>query len=1247
MKKKLLVLLLTVLLTLSCVPVLADTGENLIQNGDFSELNESGLPIGWTYDAWETDESVSTFWTEDKDEDYCVRLENFDYNDARLIQEVKVKGNTLYHISAKVKAQGCDPEAVAANLSVLDTFVISGDWVDTDGQWETVDLYGKTTLLQGTITVALRLGYYGDENLGSAWFDDVVVEQVDAAPAGYEINTFKVEKAQADTSTEDGEGADWIPTQIFLSCLFVLVMIYLLLRARDVKADNKTIEIALVWVLAAAFVLRLILAVKNPGYSVDIGCFTGWGQMVMQYGCADFYEQGFCDYPPGYLYVLAGQAWLSDLLNIPTGSGAYGLLIKTVPMLCDLGTAYLLYAIAKKLDRPVYGFIAAAAYAFAPAVLMDSAMWGQMDSVLVLLMLLVIQAFLDKKTLKAAILYGIAVTVKPQALMLGTVMLCGYVLEIIEDPKQGMKKLLAGVGVCIAVMAVICVPFLVHQPVTYILEKYISTVTSYPYATVNAMNLFYLLGGNWASQENVILGLSFANWGTVGMALSVIIGCVLCFVSREKRAIPLTSALTLAGVFFLGCRMHERYMFPILMLLLLAAILYHDKRLWAIFGGYSVTNAVNIYVVLQNEHILDANRWVGVAVGLLNLLLLLFLLETAIELCLRKEAVLLGDKHTKPLRRQILHAKLPDAFSAGDRRAFRMTKIDWILMAALTVVYAVFAFFMLGETTAPQTYWEGNAGDEVVFDLGTEKGIERFQYYGEIAYGDFAVSFSTDGETYTDEYAETMSIYDMFKWEGEDYVGVTARYAKVSVTSGTVRLMEVAFRDDRDNLLPIEECSASEVCDEQTIVPVESSYLNSMYFDESYHGRTAYEQMHNMEWYENTHPPLGKMLMSWSIAIFGMTAFAWRFAGTLAGVLMVPVMYLLCKLLFRKEWIAFLGAFLLTFDFMHLSQTRLATIDSYPVLFILLEFYFMLRYAYHSFYHEKLWKTFVPLFFSGIFMGLGMAAKWIGIYAGFGLAVLFFCILSQRVSEYVRARKAIKSETLSNEKQAQLESIVKGFPKKLTFTLLACVAFFIVIPLCIYVGSYYQFLRIDAPNHGLREVWNYQTHMLNYHKGVFSSHPFASSWYEWPLDIRNIWYYDGDVGEGMVSTITSMGNPLIWWLGLAAFLWVLVRFLRGYGRQDKRYVFLLIGFATNYLPWVLVPRITFVYHYFASVPFLILCICMAAEDCYDKKWWKPVCIGFMALVFVLFVLYYPVLTGLAVPENYAKLLELMPAWTFV
>ena len=136
-----------------------------------------------------------------------------------------------------------------------------------------------------------------------------------------------------------------------------------------------------------------------------------------------------------------------------------------------------------------------------------------------------------------------------------------------------------------------------------------------------------------------------------------------------------------------------------------------------------------------------------------------------------------------------------------------------------------------------------------------------------------------------------------------------------------------------------------ELFDEQTAVPDTISQLNSMYFDEIYHGRTGYEQLHKMPVYETTHPPLGKDLIMVGIALFGMTAFGWRFAGTLFGVLLVPLAWCFVRRLTRKPWAAATAGVLLALDFMRFSQSRLATIDIYGTFFILLGAYCMVWYC--------------------------------------------------------------------------------------------------------------------------------------------------------------------------------------------------------------------------------------------------------------------------------------------------------------
>lgn len=137
----------------------------------------------------------------------------------------------------------------------------------------------------------------------------------------------------------------------------------------------------------------------------------------------------------------------------------------------------------------------------------------------------------------------------------------------------------------------------------------------------------------------------------------------------------------------------------------------------------------------------------------------------------------------------------------------------------------------------------------------------------------------------------------------------------------------------------------------------------------------AYEFLHGLPTYENTHPPLGKILISVGIAIFGMNSFGWRIMGTLFGIAMLPFLYLLGKKMTGNTPAAALTCFLFAFDFMHFTQTRIATIDVYITFFVIAMYYFMYSYCSMSFYDTPLHKTFIPLGLCGVCMGLALPAN--------------------------------------------------------------------------------------------------------------------------------------------------------------------------------------------------------------------------------------------------------------------------------
>ena len=113
----------------------------------------------------------------------------------------------------------------------------------------------------------------------------------------------------------------------------------------------------------------------------------------------------------------------------------------------------------------------------------------------------------------------------------------------------------------------------------------------------------------------------------------------------------------------------------------------------------------------------------------------------------------------------------------------------------------------------------------------------------------------------------------------------------------------------------------------------------------------------------------------------------------------------------QKPLFAFIPTALFALDFMHYTQTRIATIDSYSVFFIMLMYYFMYRYTETNYNRQPLKKSLLPLALTGLAFGLGASTKWLCIYAGAGLAVILGIQMVKRYNEYRYARIALAEDS--------------------------------------------------------------------------------------------------------------------------------------------------------------------------------------------------------------------------------------------
>src|SRR5699024_1321656 len=148
-------------------------------------------------------------------------------NDARFAQTVAVEPDTLYRITCVCRASGIGDAGAGATISIENTFSYSNAVRDTGGEWETLELYGRTGEDQTELTVFLRVGGYSAESAGEAWFDDVEIAAVDAAPDGVAVASFAPISSDvgSDEAESPAEAATEAPERntemyVLLACVY-------------------------------------------------------------------------------------------------------------------------------------------------------------------------------------------------------------------------------------------------------------------------------------------------------------------------------------------------------------------------------------------------------------------------------------------------------------------------------------------------------------------------------------------------------------------------------------------------------------------------------------------------------------------------------------------------------------------------------------------------------------------------------------------------------------------------------------------------------------------------------------------------------------------------------------------------------------------------------------------------------------------------------------------------------------------
>ncbi len=1335
--------------SLLCPSALAD-GANLLKNGGFENLTSADMSEDWYTVAYRTQAGYSRLTVTDEKAHtgrYSAVVENASSNDARFTCTVKVEEESLYRLSGYVLVEHMEDTGNGANFGIEGIYAFSDGLFDTGGEWEYLEWYGETGEDQHEVTIGVRVGGYSAESIGKAYFDDIVLEKVDALPQNVIASIWYSESAGGAAQQKQEQVAEKSTLMFVLLGGVFLVITALIASALKYGKQQPWAKFVFALMMLTALLLRIALAMRVEGYAVDINCFKAWSLRMASVGPAGFYAPDyFCDYPPGAMLLL----WPVGLLLNAVGlehSGVSLLVVKLLPILCDLAGAWCIYVYTRKRWNPSAACAVAALYLFNPAALINGAAWGQMDSVLALLLMLTTFAAIEKNWRVAIPLFAVSALVKPQALLFapvgGMALLISLFTSNREKRRNTLKQTVIGTGIALLCAGVIVLPFAIKQenPLTWLFSLYGETLGSYAYATLNTANVYYLAGANWTPLSQTtpvlmtlvpaalfaivcaflvskkgrsvlhvetrkagllaglmalmavcfvtfsVLQVDYSWYGYAMMAFAYLFALICMACDRRFDTLPYWMALALIGVYVLGIKVHERYLFPALLLMLAAYVRVRDRRILVLFAGFSVTTFINTAIVLDNSilfgsaqgHLNTDTLALNNILCIANLLLCGYAFRVGMSGLQASVSIPSKNAESSYATRSVSSYE-EMLFQPSDHR-LHLNWRDYLLMGITTMLYAVLAFANLGSTSAPQTAWVSTADNETIVLELEESATFSVLYYAGVSYHDFAIAVSEDGINWSETYPCEMREGLCYRWNyalktsstngvvsypssnPNNVLWLTGKYLRVDACKAGLNLWELVVRDKDGYNLPLKVAAhqnaqpqllneakpAANLIDEQDTCTGEPGWYTGTYFDEIYHARTAYEHLHRQAPYETTHPPLGKLIMSVGIALFGMTPFGWRFAGTLIGVLMLPVMYLLAMQLTHKRSIAAVSMLGLTLDLMHFTQTRIATIDSFPVFFIMLTYLFMVRYMQmdsfavsdgHNpcFMDRAYLRTLVPLLLCGICMGISIACKWIGIYSAVGLAILFFMTMFRHWRVWNTAW-----EMENDGGTGRIEAARKWTVHRIAMTCGFCILFFVVIPCAIYAASYIPYLSPTGPV-TLKRIIRAQQGMLSYHStpGLGMDHPFQSPWWQWPFILKPMWFaQDTFEPAGYASTILCFGNPWIFYIGAVAMAAVLLCWLLRYVTlQDGRialragdgyltFAILAVAFLAQYLPWVLVPRSMYMYHYFASVPFIIIATAVMMDKLFaaNKTAYRIAIAVYIAGSIVFFVMFFPYASG--------------------
>ena len=387
----------------------------------------------------------------------------------------------------------------------------------------------------------------------------------------------------------------------------------------NIRVPGIAVVISLFGIAAIA---RLLLA-SLDGFGVDMGTFRGWSDRLANDGPWNFYDQDFfSDYSPGYMYVL----WLIGELNqiFHFSNDQYEYILKLPSIIADLGGAYLLYRMLDK-EKPWLQLGATVLYLLFPAALLVGAFWGQVDSILSFFLLLSVYFIGRDRPVAGAVAFAIGFIIKPQAIaalpFLAFWIIRRHPLNLKGGEFPIPRVLIECTAYPLVVIFILILPFFTTAPWDLFAQlQSATTVDNYEVNSFWAYN-FWNAGGLSDlgfrcdlpsacpdSEATKWLGMPTRYWGFAFFGLAI---AAILYIFRNAKGygfLALGVGMSIMAFYMFTTRMHERYVFPAFLPLLLGVALLHSRVLWAAFITTATVHFLNLYHVFGYYYLFNAEE---------------------------------------------------------------------------------------------------------------------------------------------------------------------------------------------------------------------------------------------------------------------------------------------------------------------------------------------------------------------------------------------------------------------------------------------------------------------------------------------------------------------------------------------------------------------------------------------------------------------------------------------------------------